>query len=120
VAFYPLVDEKQSLIEYVKDSIPGVFDSAEKTVFNALLPIDQVDAVAIFISEGASGFLGGVVLKLISIIDGNKNKDAGIIAAGTSGAYFGVAGAVRALGQIAGLSPLFMNLIALVLASAVR
>lgn len=40
-----------------------ITENFESTIWSSLLPIDQQDALAIFISEGVSGFLGGVALK---------------------------------------------------------
>lgn len=89
----------------------------EKSLWAAVLPVDSQDAVAIFVSEGVSGALGGLAAKGISLVDGNKNnKDSGLVSAGTSGVYFGVTGAVRSLLEIGGLSPIAVNILALFLA----
>jgi hypothetical protein len=52
-------------LQYVTPQVIGqyIIESAESAVWSSLLPIDQQDALAIFISEGVSGFLGGVALK---------------------------------------------------------
>jgi hypothetical protein len=73
------------------DVVQPLLDKAEKTVLSALLPVDQEDALAIFISEGVSGSFGGLVGKLVAVLDGNKNnkKMSGFSNAGTFGAYFG-------------------------------
>ena len=44
---------------------------------------DRQDAIAIFIAEGVSGFVGGVAAKGIAIIDGNKNnRESSLLSAG--------------------------------------
>ena len=71
-------------------------------------------------SEGVSGSLGGLAGKVVSLIDGNKQKRGGALTnAGTYGAYFGVAGAVRSLASISGFSDLAVSLTAFVLATVV-
>lgn len=40
-----------------------LFESAQYAVLSALLPTNQEEALAIFISEGLSGFLGGFAAK---------------------------------------------------------
>ena len=87
-------------------------DKAIDTILAALLPVNQEDALAIFVSEGVSGSLGGLAGKVVSLIDGNKNKkDTGFGgAAGTYGAYFGVAGAVRSLASLSGFSDVAVSL----------
>lgn len=88
---------------------------ANRAVISAVIPYDANDALAIFISEGVGGFLGGFAQRFISRIDGNKNKEGSeLVSAGASGAYFGVAGAVRSLAYASGLSPLAVSLLALV------
>ena len=67
--------------------IDWLTESSKQLIQNGLLPVDGTDAVAIFISEGVSGALGGVAAKGISIIDGNKlNKEKFISSAEVSGA----------------------------------
>lgn len=96
-----------------------LLDNVQSTVWGLLLPVDQQDAVAIFISEGASGFLGGIAAKGIARIDGNRNnRDTSLASGELSGAYFGTAAAIRSLAQLAGLSSFFVNLLAVIFASA--
>lgn len=81
-----------AIVSYLgSDVVQPVLDRAEKTVLSALLPVDQEDALAIFISEGVSGSFGGLVAKGVALLDGNKNnkKVSGLSNAGTFGAYFG-------------------------------
>ena len=94
------------------DEFLGLKDKAVETVLAALLPVNQEDALAIFVSEGVSGSLGGLAGKVVSLIDGNKNKkETGFGgAAGTYGAYFGVAGAVRSLASLSGFSDVAVSL----------
>jgi hypothetical protein len=81
------------------------FENVGRALMSSALPVDQSDAIAIFISEGVSGFLGGVAVKGIAVISGDtNNKDSGLQNAQFSGLYFGVSGAVSSLAQIAGLS----------------
>ena len=62
--------------EYLKDYVENFF-------VTAIVPFDTQDAVAIFISEGVSGALGGLASKAVSLIDGNKNnRESGITNAG--------------------------------------
>ena len=101
-------------------SVRDIKDRAAKVILGALLPVNQEDALAIFVSEGVSGSLGGLAGKVVSLIDGNKQKRGGaLVNAGTYGAYFGVAGAVRSLASISGFSDLAVSLTAFVLATVV-
>eukprot|EP01036_Dinobryon_divergens_P029253 gene29253-38323_t len=103
-------------LRYVTPDVIGIYavSSIENALWSTLLPADRQDAIAIFIAEGVSGFIGGVAAKGIAIIDGNKNsRESSFLSAELSGAYFGVAGALRSLAQISGLSNVFVNLIAL-------
>lgn len=80
-----------------------VIENTESFLANSLVPVDTKDYIAIFVSEGVSGALGGLASKLTTLIDGNKNNRESVFAnAEISGAYFGVTGAVRSLAQIAG------------------
>ncbi|KAJ1431277.1 hypothetical protein B484DRAFT_448441 [Ochromonadaceae sp. CCMP2298] len=90
------------------------FENVGRALMSSALPVDQSDAIAIFISEGVSGFLGGVAVKGIAVISGDtNNKDSGLQNAQFSGLYFGVSGAVSSLAQIAGLSTITVNVLAL-------
>ena len=40
-----------------------LFETTQNSIAGLLLPVDQQDALAIFISEGISGFLGGIAAK---------------------------------------------------------
>eukprot|EP01031_Cornospumella_fuschlensis_P034964 gene34964-42341_t len=95
-----------------------ITENFESNVWSSLLPVDQQDALAIFISEGVSGFLGGVALKGVSLIDGNRNnRESSLANAETSGLYFGSTAAIRSLAQLAGLSSITVNLVAVSLAA---
>ena len=62
--------------DYIKDYVENFF-------VTAIVPFDTQDAIAIFISEGVSGALGGVASKAVSLIDGNKNnRESGFTNAG--------------------------------------
>jgi predicted CDP-diglyceride synthetase/phosphatidate cytidylyltransferase len=54
-----------SPLRYITPGVLGqyVLERAQATVWSGLLPVDQQDAVAIFISEGVSGFVGGIASK---------------------------------------------------------
>lgn len=111
-----------SPLQYITPQVVAqyVIENGENTLWSLLLPVDQQDAVAIFLSEGVSGFLGGVAAKGVSLIDGNKNNRQSSLANGEfSGAYFGTAAAIRSLASLAGLSSIFVNLSALLFASAI-
>jgi hypothetical protein len=130
-------------LHFITPQVVGEYlvENGEAALWSALLPVDQQDAVAIFISEGVSGFLGGVaakgrsissrivVLSLlivflvhyigISLIDGNRNdRQTSLGSAETSGAYFGTAAAIRSLAQLAGLSNVLVNILSLTFAAA--
>ena len=105
------------IIDYIKDTLT---ENGPIFLLNSLVPLDRQDYIAIFISEGVSGALGGLAAKVISLIDGNKdNKESSLVSAEVSGAYFGVSAASRSLVSIAGLSPIAVNLFALILATAI-
>ena len=104
-------------LQYITPSAVFQFylEVANRAVISAVIPYDSNDALAIFISEGVGGFFGGFAQRFISRIDGNKNKEGSeLVSAGASGAYFGVAGAVRSLAYASGLSQLAVSLLALV------
>ena len=108
-----------SPLQYITPDILVMYttESVRRVVLSTILPVDQTDALAIFLSESISGFLGGLALKGVSVVDGNKNNKNSILnSAEVSGAYFGVAGALRSLALALGLSNLFVNAIALVFA----
>lgn len=106
---------------FAMSQLSGIQDKGAQIVLGALLPVNQEDALAIFVSEGVSGSLGGLAGKVVALIDGNKNnrKDSLAVNAGTYGAYFGVAGAVRSLASIGGFSDLAVSLSAFALATLV-
>lgn len=92
-----------------------LLDATLPALKSAVLPTDGQDAIAIFISESACGFLGGIAAKGISLIDGNKNnRESGLLSAQLSGTYFGVSATIRSLAQLAGLSTILVNTLALV------
>jgi hypothetical protein len=111
----------ESIGAYAMSQLGGIQDKGAQIVLGALLPVNQEDALAIFVSEGVSGSLGGLAGKVVALIDGNKNnrKDSLAVNAGTYGAYFGVAGAVRSLASIGGFSDLAVSLSAFTLATIV-
>ena len=89
-------------------------DTVNTAVVSALIPKDSNEALAIFISEGVGGFLGGIARRIIGRIDGNKFKGASELISGAGGAtYFGVSGAVRSLAYAGGASQLAVSLSAL-------
>lgn len=97
-----------------------VIESANKAIISSLIPYDSNEALAIFISEGAGGFFGGIASKTISRIDGNPFKGGSeVVNAAGAGTYFGVAGAVRSLAYAAGASQLAVSLSALLTSVAI-
>jgi hypothetical protein len=56
----------------------------------------------------------------VALIDGNKNnRQSSVVNAELSGAYFGTAAAIRSLASLAGLSNIFVNILALSFATAI-
>jgi hypothetical protein len=109
-----------SPLKYI--TFPAVIEyftkNTQSLISSSLVPIDAQDGIAIFISEGVSGALGGFAAKAIALIDGNRNnRESTLVNAEISGAYFGVTGAIRSLAQISGLSPIAVNLFALFVAT---
>lgn len=87
-------------------------------MWSTILPVDQKDAIAIFVSEGISGFAGGIAAKGVSLIDGQKNnRESALQNAEISTAYFAVSAAVRSLAQLAGFSTIFINISSLIFGS---
>ena len=118
---YPATVQSLQPLQYITPSVLGgavinqvleVKDGLIEATLAAFLPVNQEDALAIFVSEGVSGSLGGLAGQVVSLIDGNKNKKQTGFggAAGTYGAYFGVAGAVRSLASLSGFSDVAVSL----------
>lgn len=118
---YPATVQSLQPLQYITPAVLGgalvnevleVKDKTIEAVLAAFLPVNQEDALAIFVSEGVSGSLGGLAGQVVSLIDGNKNKKQTGFggAAGTYGAYFGVAGAVRSLASLSGFSDVAVSL----------
>jgi len=59
-------------LQYINvEAIVGYsFDSIRSSIDRLSLPYDSNDALAVFISEGCAGFLGGVAQRTIARIDG--------------------------------------------------
>lgn len=114
VAIQPLQYIQAPIIfEYIKENFNEI-------VWDAVLPSSLNDALAIGISEGASGFIGGVAVKFASLIDGNKqDKDSTLTNGGASGIFFATRGALRALAEILGGSTILVNVGSLILATII-
>lgn len=95
-------------------------DQVGATVWGAIFPSDLNDALAVAISEGASGFTGGVAAKLIAAIDGNKqSKDSTFTDGGASGIFFATRGGLRALGEFIGGSSVLITIGSLAIATLI-
>jgi len=91
-----------------------------KKFFEAIVPVDISDAVAVALSEGASGFLGGVAAKLVSLLDNNKENEDNIVTNSvSSSSFFAVRGGLRALAELVGMSSILINIGALILATLI-
>lgn len=71
----PMIAPSLYPLQYITPQVIGdtILRSGQEAVWSALLPIDQQDAVAIFISEGVSGFLGGVAAKGTELLKHSMN-----------------------------------------------
>jgi hypothetical protein len=107
-------------LQYIQIPVIGqiLWEQLGTTVWDSVFPEDLDDAVAISISEGASGFVGGVALKLASLIDGNKDsKDSTLTNGGATGIFFATRGGLRALGEFIGASTILVSLGTLLVAT---
>ena len=95
-----------------------LWQETKEKVLGALFPESLNDAVAVAISEGASGFLGGAAGKFVALVDGNRDsKDTTLTNAGASGVFFATRGALRSLAEIVGGSSTFALIASLLLAT---
>jgi len=85
--------------------------------FTATIPTQPDELLAIFVSEGTAGFAGGLASRLVASLIGDKKRDGNFLKGTTSGAYFGVRGAVKSLSAFLGLSIPVATLLADVAAS---
>jgi hypothetical protein len=113
-------------LKYIQPNLLLQFGSekVEQVLVNAVLPQDFSDAISIAVSEGASGFLAGVVTRGIQIIDGNKQRAPGDLSSNglarsgaSTGAYFAVRGGVRSAAAFLGMSTQLVNIIAVLVAT---
>ena len=95
-----------------------LWEETKGRVLGALFPESLNDAVAVAVSEGASGFLGGAAAKFVALVDGNKDsKDSTLTDAGASGVFFATRGALRSLAEFVGGSSTFALIASLLLAT---
>jgi hypothetical protein len=107
-------------LQYITAPVAAQYllESTTSTIWEAVFPETMDDALAVAISEGASGFLGGIAGKTMSIVDGNQNnRDNALTSAGASGAFFAVRGGVRVLADLIGMSTPLVDLSALIVAT---
>lgn len=64
-SIYATLSPSLQPLQYISPEVvvSYLFESAQYAVLSALLPTNQEEALAIFISEGLSGFLGGFAAK---------------------------------------------------------
>jgi len=97
-----------------------LLEESSKKFVEAIVPVDLSDAIAVALSEGASGFLGGIAAKSISLLDNNKENEDNIVTNSvSSGSYFAVRGGLRAVAELVGMSSILVNVIALLLATLI-
>ena len=109
-------------LQYIDISTIGsvLLEVSGKKFIEAVVPVDLSDAIAVALSEGASGFLGGVAAKSISLLDNNKeNEDNFVTNSVSSSSFFAVRGGLRALAELVGMSSILINILALVLATLI-
>lgn len=91
----------------VEESLPEeVFEYANSMVDilkEATLPESWADVLAIGVSEGVAGLVGGLASVVIENIIGDKRKDSAVLEDTITGVYFGARGVFRGLAQVAGL-----------------
>ena len=83
-----VVDYASSLVDILKE---------------AALPTSMEDLVAIGVSEGVSGLIGGLASREVENLVGDVKKDAFVTDGVISAIYFGVRALFRSLAQVAGL-----------------
>lgn len=120
-SFAPLPPDSPPLSYITGSAITEyLLESSRKTLTESLLPSSINDAVAVALSEGASGFLAGLVVKLVSVIDGNPDqmakKDSALTTATNTASFFAVRGGTKALADILGSSTIVINLLSLLTA----
>lgn len=109
-------------LQYIDISTIGsvLLEVSGKKFIEAVVPVDLSDAIAVALSEGASGFLGGVAAKSISLLDNNKeNEDNFVTNSVSSSSFFAVRGGLRALAELVGMSSILINILALILATLI-
>jgi len=105
-------------LKYIDGNVIGEFftQQVEGKILGAILPENFNDAIAIILSEGASGFASGIALTLVAIAVGNKNfNDTMLNSAGTSGFYFATRSSIYTIGEIIGMSTPLIDAFILVL-----
>jgi len=96
---------------------PGV-----EELWEAIVPEDFSDAVAVSLSEGIAGIASGLVTKIVTQYDGNlqtEGKDSFSTNAGSQASFFATRAGLRAVIQVLGSSSVLFNILALFLATIV-
>lgn len=99
------------LVEYAEDVV-GV-------ITEATLPTNADQLIAIFISEAAAGFTGGLSERFTAFLVGDREGFQSGIKGSTAGTYFGVRSAIMSAARIFGLPPALAQLVADITASLV-
>lgn len=110
------------MLQYI--TLPAVLEVLQEnighTIWNAVFPESLNDAIAIGISEGASGFTGGLAAKLVSLVDGNReSKDSTLTNAGSAGIFFAIRGIIRSVAEVLGGSTILITVASLTLATTI-
>lgn len=85
----------------------------------ATLPTQPDELLAIFVSEGTAGFVGGLASRVVASLIGDKKRDTSFLKGTTSGAYFGIRGAIKSTAAFLGLPRPVATLVADVAASLI-
>jgi hypothetical protein len=105
---FPSVTGDQ-LQEYAEDVL--------QVLGEATLPATPSELLAIFFSEAAAGFVGGLSEKITAGLIGDNDRFESSIKGSTTSAYFGVRSAVRSISKVLGISTPVSQVLASVIAS---
>lgn len=93
----------QNLPGEVVEEVVEYANSMVDILKEATLPESWADVLAIGVSEGVAGLVGGLASVVIENIIGDKRKDSALLEEAITGVYFGARGLFRGLAQVAGL-----------------
>ena len=105
-------------LHYIDPPALGEFllDQLRDSFVSSIVPTTFNDAAASIVSAGASGFIAGLAVSVLAVVDGNKNfNDSTIVSAGASGFYFATRSSVDIVGEIIGMSTPVVDVLAVVL-----